>query len=404
MKHARNLALGAALVVVIGGLGVVRDSLEKSVSAQAKPTMVQVPRYEVDPTYPKPLPNGWYQGMTIGGWVDAQDHFWAIHRPASLSASENAAGLKTGECCSQAPPVLEFDIEGKLLRSWGGPGAGYDWPNSNHGLLIDPTGNIWLGGNGGGNATANTKDDGQVLVFTQDGKFIKAFGRKADRDSNDTSHFGGIATGSFDVANNEAYLADGYFNKRVAVIDMDSGQIKRYWGAYGAKPDDADIGRYNPDAPPAKQFRNPVHCAAYSPVDKMVYVCDRGNDRIQVFTADGKFVKEKPIEPKTLGTGSTYEIIFSRDPQQKHMFLSDGANMKVWILDRASMEILTSFGTGGKQPGQFYAVHSLAMDSRNNIYTTETFDGRRIQRFMYRGMMNIEKGKDQGTVWPTKSN
>jgi DNA-binding beta-propeller fold protein YncE len=264
--------------------------------------------------------------------------------------------------------------------------------------MIDPKGNVWLGGNGAGSGA--TKTDGQILKFTQDGKFLTAFGRKADVDSNDTSHFGGVATMSFDPANNEAYVADGYFDKRVSVVDMDTGKIKRYWGAYGNKPDDSDFGRYNPDAPLLKQFRTPVHCAAFSPVAHLVYVCDRGNDRVQVFTTDGKFVKEKLIEPKTLGTGSTYEIIFSQDPQQKFLFLTDGANMKVWILDRESLEILSSFGSGGKQPGQFYAVHSIAMDSKGNIYTTETFDGRRVQRFMYKGMQSVEKGKDQGTVWP----
>jgi DNA-binding beta-propeller fold protein YncE len=401
MKHTRNLAVGAAFLLAVGSLSVARNALEKEVSAQAqKGNMVQVPRYEVDPNYPQPMPNGWYQGMTIGAGMDAQDHLWVIHRP-NISPNENAGALKTGECCFVAPPVLEFDQEGKLLRHWGGPGQGYDWPNSNHGLMVDPKGFIWIGGNGGGNEKVKT--DGAILKFTQDGKFVAQFGRKADVDSNDTTHFGGVATMSFDPPANEAYVADGYFNKRVAVIDMDSGKVKRFWGAYGNKPDDVDLGRYNPDAPPVQQFRNPVHCATYSPVDRMVYVCDRGNDRIQVFTADGKFVKEKPIEPKTLGTGSTYEIIFSRDPQQRFLFLTDGANMKVWILDRQTLDILTSFGTGGKYPGQFYAVHSIIMDSQNNIYTTETFEGRRIQRFLYKGMQMIEKGKDQGTVWPASA-
>jgi len=397
MKGTRNVVVGAVLVALIGTLSVARSVVERVVQAQGKVQMVQVPRYEVDPTYPKPLPNGWYQGMTIGADMDAQDHLWVIHRPG-LSPSEMAGDLKTGTCCSVAPPILEFDQQGNLLRHFGGPGPGYDWPNSNHGLNIDLKGNLWIGGNGAGNG--QTKTDGQILEFSMDGKFLRAFGKKADVDSNDTTHFGGVATMSFDKVNKEVYVADGYFNKRVAVLDADSGQIKRYWGAYGNKPDDVDLGRYNPDAPPAQQFRTPVHCAAYSPVAKLVYVCDRGNDRIQVFTPEGKFVKEKPIEPKTLGTGSTYEIIFSKDPTQKYLFLSDGANMKIWILDRDSLEILSSFGTGGKYPGQFYAIHSIVMDSKSNMYTTETFDGRRIQRFIYKGLQMVPKGKDQGTVWP----
>ncbi len=394
----RNFIVGAVLVALIGGLSVVRGLIERDVLAQAKKAvMVQVPRYEVDPTFPKPMPNGWYQGMTIGADMDSQDHLWVIHRPG-LSVSENAGELKTGSCCFTAPPILEFDQQGNLLRHFGGPGPGYDWPNSNHGINIALNGNLWIGGNGGGSGAVKT--DGQILEFTMDGKFVRALGKKADPDSNDTTHFGGVATMSFDRANNEVYVADGYFNKRVVVLDGTTGAIKRYWGAYGEKPDDVDLGRYNPDAPPAKQFRTPVHCAAYSPVAQLVYVCDRGNDRIQVFTREGKFVKEKPVEPKTLGTGSTYEIIFSKDPQQKYLFLSDGANMKIWIMDRDSLETLTSFGTGGKYPGQFYAIHSIVMDSKSNLYTTETFDGRRIQRFMYKGMQSIAKGTDQGTVWP----
>jgi DNA-binding beta-propeller fold protein YncE len=185
----------------------------------------------------------------------------------------------------------------------------------------------------------------------------------------------------------------------VAVLDVDTGKFKRYWGAYGNKPDDTNMGRYNPDAPVIQQFRTPVHCAELSK-DGFVYVCDRVNDRIQVFTPDGKFVKEAWVSKRTLGDGSTWDIAFSNDPQQKFIYLADGHDEKVWILDRQSLEILTSFGDGGKQPGQFYAVHSIATDSKGNIYTTETYDGRRLQRFMLKGMQSVPKGEDQGTVWP----
>src|SRR5712692_8416858 len=172
-----------------------------------------------------------------------------------------------------------------------------------------------------------------------------------------------------------------------------------YWGAYGNKPDDTNLGRYNPDAPVAQQFRTPVHCAEMS-VDRLVYVCDRVNDRIQVFTPEGKFIKEAWVSKRTLGDGSTWDIAFSNDPQQKFIYLADGKDEKVWILDRQTLEILTSFGDGGKMPGQFYAVHSIATDSKGNIYTTETYDGRRLQRFMLKGMQTVTKGEDQGTVWP----
>jgi len=151
--------------------------------------------------------------------------------------------------------------------------------------------------------------------------------------------------------------------------------------------------------PPVKQFRNPVHCAMPTH-DRLLYVCDRVNDRIQVFQLDGTFVKELLVAKETLGSGSVWDIDFSKDPEQKYIFLTDGKNEKVYIIDRQKMEILTSFGDGGRQPGQFYGVHSIAVDSKGNIYTTETYEGKRIQKFVYKGMGPVTK-KDQGTVWPS---
>ncbi|MBO0861520.1 MAG: hypothetical protein J2P21_24130 [Chloracidobacterium sp.] len=355
---------------------------------------VMAPRFEVDPLWPKPLPNHWYIGMTIGVGVDAQDHVWIVHRPDTLSPNEAAADQKTGECCSKAPPVLEFDQAGDLIGHWGGPGQGYEWPESNHGITIDHKGNVWIGGNG--------PHDAHILKFTQDGKFLAQFGHQGKNGgSNDTENFGRVAKIFVDPKANEAYIADGYLNKRVAVIDADTGKFKRYWGAYGNKPDDANLGRYNPDAPPAQQFRNPVHCADLSN-DRLLYVCDRVNDRLQVFQPDGKFVKEQFIAKRSLADGSVWDIAFSKDPQQKYLYVADGRNQKVYILLRESLEILTSFGDGGRQPGQFYGVHSIATDSKGNIYTTETYEGRRLQKFVYKGLAPVTK-KDQGTVWPTSN-
>ena len=212
-------------------------------------------------------------------------------------------------------------------------------------------------------------------------------------------NFGRVAKIVIDTKENEAYIADGYLNHRVAVIDMDNGKIKRYWGAYGNKPDDTNMGPYNPEAPLIKQFRTPVHCAEVSN-DNLVYICDRPNDRIQVFKKDGTFVTEKVIAPRTLGDGSTWDIAFSKDPDQKYMYLADGKNEVIYVMDRKNLEVLTSFGDGGRQPGQFFAVHSIATDSKGNIYTTETYEGRRVQKFVYKGLAPVTK-KDQGTVWPT---
>jgi DNA-binding beta-propeller fold protein YncE len=413
----RNLYIGLALSAFFVALGIASTMLEKRAAVEA--AGVQAPRFEVDPMWPKPLPNHWLLGMTIGVSVDAQDHIWIIHRGGSLERMENylAANPPASECCMAAPPVLEFDEEGNLIGHWGGPGQGYDWPVSNHGITVDYKGNVWIGGNGRGAAVAPPTqaaalnesqpgggpfNDNMVLKFTQDGKFLMQIGHPGQsKGSNDLENLKGPAKMFVDKDANELYVADGYGNHRVIVFDADTGKAKRYWGAYGHKPDDTSLGPYNPDAPPAPQFRNPVHCAEIAN-DGLLYVCDRVNDRIQVFKKDGTFVKETIIAKRTLGDGSVWDIAFSKDPQQKYIFLADGSNEKVYIILRDTLEILTSFGDGGRQPGEFYAVHSIATDSKGNIFTTETYRGQRVQKFAYKGMAPVTK-KDQGVVWPKKA-
>jgi len=413
----RNLYIGLAFSTLLIALGVASTVLEKRAAVEA--AGVQAPRFEVDPMWPKPLPNHWLLGMTIGVSVDAQDHIWIIHRGGSLERMENylAANPPASECCMAAPPVLEFDEEGTLIGHWGGPGQGYDWPASNHGITVDYKGNVWIGGNGRGAAVAPPTqaaalnesqpgggpfNDNMVLKFTQDGKFLMQIGHPGQsKGSNDLDNLKGPAKMFVDKDANELYVADGYGNHRVIVFDADTGKAKRYWGAYGHKPDDTSLGPYNPDAPPAPQFRNPVHCAEIAN-DGLLYVCDRVNDRIQVFKKDGTFVKETIIAKRTLGDGSVWDIAFSKDPQQKYIFLADGSNEKVYIILRDTLEILTSFGDGGRQPGEFYAVHSIATDSKGNIFTTETYRGQRVQKFVYKGMAPVTK-KDQGVLWPKKA-
>ena len=395
----RDVYIGAGFVALLAVLGAGYEMLEKRAVVQA--AGVQAPTFEVDPLWPKPLPNHWVIGSAIGVSADAQDHIWIIHRPGSLEYKETytAQNPPGATCCIPAPPVLEFDQEGNLLASWGGPGKGYEWPESNHGITVDYKGNVWIGGNARNAKTPANFDDNQILKFTQQGKFLMQIGHSAkSQGSNDIENLKGPAKMFIDKASNELIVADGYGNKRVIVFDADSGKYKRHWGAYGNKPDDKDPGNYNPDAPLDQQFRSPVHCAELA-VDGMLYVCDRVNDRIQVFTKDGKFVKEQVIAKKTLGDGSVWDIAFSKDPQQKYIYMADGANEKVYIMDRQSLQILTSFGDGGRQPGQFYAVHSIATDSKGNIYTTETYRGQRVQRFVYKGMGTVSKA-DQGVLWP----
>jgi DNA-binding beta-propeller fold protein YncE len=392
MKRTRNLVVGGSLVALIAALAVGQAHLEAAGGAD----LVEVPLFEVDPLWPKPLPNHWILGSAIGVGVDSRDHVFIIHRRDSFNERTEigaATDPPTGECCIPAPNILEFDPAGNLVNSWGGPGPGYQWPTSNHGLTVDPMDNIWIGGNG--------PKDSHILKFSRDGRFLLQIGEPDQPvNSNSTEHFGRVAKISFDATGDEAFVADGYSNKRVAVLDAKTGQFKRYWGAYGNRPEDVDLGRYDPDAPLAQQFRNPVHCAEPTN-DGLVYVCDRPNDRIQVFRKDGTFVKEVRIAPRTLGDGSVWDIAFSRDPEQKYIYLADGKNARVYVIDRQSLEVLTTFGDGGRQPGQFFAVHSIATDSEGNIYTTETYEGKRVQKFVFKGMGQVSR-KDQGVVWPKR--
>jgi DNA-binding beta-propeller fold protein YncE len=407
----RNTYLGVGFLAVIVALAIGSTIFQRMAAVQA--AGIQAPTFEVDPLWPKPLPNHWLIGMTIGVAVDAQEHIWIVHRQGSLEPGELHATTNPpmAMCCAAAPPVLEFDQAGNLLRHWGGPGQGYDWPNSNHGITIDYKGNVWIGGNGRGPQGGGGDNEGQVgggrfydnmvLKFTQDGKFLMQIGKpNQSKGSNDVENLRLPAKTFIDKDANEVYVADGYGNHRVIVYDADTGKYKRHWGAYGHKPEDTDLGKYNPDAPPAQQFRNPVHCADIS-VDGLVYVCDRVNDRIQVFHKDGTFVKEGFIEKRTLGSGSAWDIAFSKDPKQTYIYLADGENDRIHILLRDTLEVLTTFGEGGRQPGEFYGPHSVATDSKGNLYVTETYRGQRVQKFVYKGLAPVTK-KDQGVLWPKK--
>ncbi len=410
VKRNSKLYVGAAFVAILLALGAGQALLD-NVSAQAN----QAPRFEVDPYWPKPMPNNWVLGQTIGLTVDDRDHVWLIHRgndpgTAGLDRTELAipmpGGPRVGECCVAAPPVLEFDAAGNLVGSWGGPNkaGGYEWPESNHGVVIDHKGFVWIGGNGPG--------DSHILKFTRDGKFVAQYGKANARatkpeggakpgfaaNSMDMNNFGRVAKMFIDPKANEAYVSDGYLNHRVAVMDLDTGKIKRMWGAYGEPPTDIALGPYDPAAPPARQFRNPLHCAEMS-VDGLVYACDRPNDRVQIFTKEGKFVKEVFVEKNTRADGSVWDIAFSKDPKQQFLYMADGVNEHVRVFDRASMTELYNFGYGGRQPGMFLGVHSIATDSKGNIYTTETYTGKRLQKFAFKGLGAIPKS---GTPpWPT---
>ncbi|MBD2749496.1 hypothetical protein IC232_22720 [Microvirga sp. BT688] len=462
---SRRAFVGVSFLAVMAALGTGQLLLQKAI-AQGK----EAPRFEVDPFWPKPMPNNWVLGQTIGVAVDSRDHIWIVHRgsdPAALDNTElavpitgNRAGQRVGECCNPSPPVMEFDQAGNLVNSWGGPSPTreYEWPSSNHGIAVDAEGFVYIGGNGAG--------DAHVLKFTRDGKFVAQWGRAGARqakpaaaasdplagyagvapggsvpaagaatpaagtaapsagatpaasaaapsaaapaaaaaptyqaNSHDQESFGRVAKIDLVESANEAYLSDGYLNHRVAVVDMDTGKIKRYWGAYGKPPTDEVLPPYNPAAPVAQQFANPVHCSNVSN-DGLVYVCDRANDRIQIFRTDGTFVKEVFVATQTLADGSVWDIDFSHDPEQRFLYVADGVNEHVRVFNRQTMEELYNFGYGGRQPGMFLGVHSIAVDSKGNIYTTETYTGKRLQKFVNKGVGPVST-VNAAMPWPT---
>ena len=387
----RKQLLAVALVVAVLVVYFAQNRL------QAAAGVAEAPIFEVDPFWPKPLPDHSVLGSAIGVGVDSRDHVFIVHRGNLTERTEGGADADPpiGECCRAAPPVLEFDPEGNLVNAWGGPSEDgeYVWPSSNHGITIDHMDNVWIGGNG--------PNDTHILKFSREGEFLASYGEPEagpGPDSHSQTRFNRVAKLAFDEEANEAYLADGYGGRRVAVLDASTGAFKRYWGAYGNEPDDTRTPPYDPDAPLIQQFRTPVHCAEPS-LDGFVYVCDRPNDRIQVFRKDGTFVDEVRIAPRTLGDGSTWDIAFSRDPEQRYMYVADGKNMKVYVMDRLGLEVLTSFGDGGRQPGLFFAVHSIATDSQGNLYTTETYEGKRVQKFVYKGLGPVT-AMNQGALWP----
>jgi len=337
------------------------------------------PQYKVDPSWPKQLPNNWIMGQVGGLTVDRENHIWVLQRPKSDTPDELGAAQTPprSECCVAAPPVLEFDAQGNLLRWLGGPGQGYDWPTSEHGIYIDKKGNIWIAG--------NAPVDRQVIKFGPDGKFLMQIGHPAPAaqaaDSSSHDSLGRPSGIAVDDEAHEVYISDGYMNKRLIVFDSETGAFKRFWGAYGKPPNDADPGAYDPAAPADQQFRNPVHCVHISN-DGLVYVCDRTNNRIQIFTKQGKFLKEFFVRKETLGQGSAWDFAFSHDVEQKLMILADGENNVLWILDRSSGTVLGSTGHSGRNAGQFHWVHQIASDSDGNLYTGEVDNAKRVQKFV----------------------
>ena len=392
------LAAGT-LIALMAGAGpgplIVNSAVAQAASSEP------VPVFEIDPTWPAPLPNGWVLGVTSKIAVDKHDNVWIIHRPRTVPASKVAA-----------PPVVEFGPDGRFIRAWGNESAtAYDWPDAEHNVYVDQNDNVYISGSSPSGQSKTARSDDMILKFTVDGKFIKEFGgrtvSKGSLDNNAVNKPGDIFVWP---KTNELFIADGYGNRRVLVLDADTFAFKRMWGAFGKPPvDDANsggpganggppraAGRAAPEGagapqaldtegPGPDQYASPVHGVLVSN-DGILYVVDRSNRRVQLFTPDGKYLTQVFLNRAGPASGSVSGLAFSPDPAQKYLYLSDYGNSHIAVLDRKSLKVLYQFGVRGKEPGNFQGIHHIAVDSKGNIYTAEVAPGARAQKFNFKGL------------------
>jgi DNA-binding beta-propeller fold protein YncE len=368
------------VVLISGALAVCYAAAQSG-----RPVQAQAPTFDPDPLWSQALPNKWVTGQVGGLAVDSHDNLWVFHRPSTIPDGEKAASLNPpqAECCIPAPSVLEFDTNGKFVQAWGGPGQGYEWFTSEHGIFVDSKDNVWLSG--------NSEKDNQILKFTNKGKFLMQIGHVGkNRGSNDIENLGGPAGLFVYPKTNELFVADGYFNKRVIVFDAETGAYKRHWGAYGKKPDDAlklpsrqDVIKGT--AP--EGFANPVHAVLVTN-DDLVYVADRSNNRLQVFTLDGKFIKEVFISRNTLqNEGTVHAFAVSPDRAQKFLYVVDGSNKAIRVLNRETLQVISSVGGhAGHNAREFFHAHSFAADSKGNLFIGEVNNGQRYYRYVFKGI------------------
>ena len=331
----------------------------------------EAPKFELDPVWPK-VPEKFKLGDASSIAIDAQDNVWVLHRPRTLQG-DNAK--------MAAPAIMIFDNAGNYLRSWGGTGSGFEWPAREHGIHIDYKGFVWVGGN---NCPARALPglqpvgDDQLLKFTQDGKFVLQIGKATQSTGNaDTLNLRQPADVWVYRKTNEVFVADGYGNHRVAVFDADSGKFKRMWGAFGNKPLDnfacpPPSLKAVPDDSGPDQF-SIVHAIRVAD-DGLVYVSDRENRRVQMFTSDGKFLKQYIRHNAPFARN----VALSPDPEQRFLYVGGGVD--IVILDRKTLEFVDVIGGGGLLGGG----HQIATDSKGNLYVAQTARG--LQKLVYKGL------------------
>jgi DNA-binding beta-propeller fold protein YncE len=395
MRAMRNLVVAVALCAA-ATLG--NGALSRAQTA---------PAYRVDPFWPKPLPHKWIMQQVPTLAVGPDDHVWVFNRSRQIRPDENGASTNPPrtECCIAGPAVLEFDPAGNLIQGWGGPGYVANWPVEQT-INVDRDSNVWISGTGRGES---------ILKFSRDGKLLKDFGHRppplpaqqtpplplVENNQQTDVLISGVAGFDFDEDARELYVADTEFiNKRILVFDMESGAFKRGWGGKGVPLSEIPNERvpaYDTSGPPPdiKEF-NVLHCIHLSN-DGLVYVCDRGNDRVQVFTKQGKFVTQFWIHTSTPARGAecggpgsdkygpcgtVFNLAFSPAPQQNFVFIADGANDKVWIVNRRTGMVVGAIGDNGRMAGQFHFIDGVATDSKGNIYTGEVETGKRVQKFV----------------------
>ena len=353
-----------ALVVAIGLSG----SGHGPVAVASEVQGGGVPKFEVDASWPD-MPNDWVTGQVSSVTVDSNDVVWVLHRPRTVGEDQG----------TPAPPVIAFEKDGTFVRAWGGDAEGYDWPANEHGIHVDPDGNVWVGGN-----SAAPESDDMLLKFTPEGELLLQIGGRARSGGNDDTASPMRPAESF-VHGGEVFVADGYGNRRVVVFDAETGEYKRMWGAFANEPIDTSVSTGEPDDRGGPSQFGIVHGIEVSS-DGLVYVADRGNSRVQVFDLDGTYRTQGFVNRGAESASTVAGLAFSPDAGQRFMYSADQGNSHIHVIDRATLEVLDTFGTNGAAPGEFQALHHLDTDSDGNLYTAEAQRGRRAQKLMYTGM------------------